>query len=58
MKVILNADGVLNIIPENGTEVYALRHWKKSAKIPNTDPKYCEPFVYKESTLVIWEEAD
>ena len=58
MKVILNADGVLNIIPENGTEVYALKHWKHSAQIPNNDPKYCEPLVYKTSRIVIWEEPE
>lgn len=56
MKVTMNPDGILHIIPENSLEIYALKKWKESSVIEERSDKYNEDFSYKGSKLAIWTE--
>lgn len=57
MKVTMNPDGILHIIPENSLEIYALKKWKESSVIEEVSDKYAENFSYKGSKLAIWTEG-
>lgn len=56
MKVTMNSEGILHIIPENSLEIYALKKWKESSVMEGSNDKYAEEFSYKGSKLAIWTE--
>ena len=58
MKVLMSADGTLNIYAENSTEIYALKKWIEDSKITDTDPKYLGDHCYKGSYISIYTGED
>ena len=58
MKVLMSADGTLNIYAENSIEIYALKKWIEDSRITDTDPKYFEDHYYKGSFISIYTGED
>jgi len=58
MKVVMSADGTLNIVAENSIEIYALKKWAEDSRITDTDPKYFEDHCYKGSHISVYTGED
>jgi hypothetical protein len=52
MKAELDKNGVMRIIPETGTEAYALKQWSNSAWVSCKDVKLSEDGHWRGSMLI------